>query len=177
MAQGLLIIRVVLAAVAAGLVIAGSVAGAASIAEFGLMAALAAEGMGMAALTHAAARPGSRALRGVAEAMVPVGMAALLPTALAVAVLVVVFAIVAHGVETVRITRGLLPAAARGEPARRALQGAANLLVIGAAAAAMGRLHLPAEMAPAWVAWAAVSLSAAAGLIGLAWGPARPASR
>ncbi len=74
--------------------------------------------------------PASRAVRGAAEALPAIGVAAIEPTAIGIAVVVIVYAVMAAGMATVCESRALTLGHIRGETTRRVLTSLCSLAAL-----------------------------------------------
>jgi hypothetical protein len=90
--------------------------------------------------------PADRALRGAAEGLPALAVAAFQPAAIGVTVVVVVFALMANGIHTVSVSRGISARLNGAETARRVATSVASLLVLSLPLAASSQFDLPGLM-------------------------------
>jgi hypothetical protein len=113
--------RFVFALLGALALLAGGLFAVPWFAAAGAIAALTSEGAAIAQSRRRFPQPLPRVLRGAAEAFPAIGVAAFQPYAIGVAVIVVVYALLASGMQTVSTSRGLMLGHIRGETLRRVL--------------------------------------------------------
>ncbi len=87
--------------------------------------------MGLARARMRHPEPLLRLLRATCEALPSIGVAAYEPLAIGVAVAVVLYALMAAGLETVSVSRGLTLGNVRGETTRRVMSALCSLAVLG----------------------------------------------
>lgn len=112
----------------------------------GVAAACVSEAIALVQMRTRFAKPVERSLRGAAEALPAVGVAAYDPWALGVTVGVVLFALMANGMMTVAAARGAPPGSQPGETLRRLLTAMAGLMILAIPLAVTSSLNLPAEL-------------------------------
>jgi hypothetical protein len=113
--------------------------------------------------------PADRALRGAAEALPALGVAALEPAAIGITIAVVIYALMANGIHTAGVARGANVSAGFGETMRRVLTSAASLMVLALPLAATSNLDLAAraQLSSLAVAGIGFGLAALGGLVSL----------
>jgi hypothetical protein len=113
--------------------------------------------------------PADRALRGAAEALPALGMTAFEPAAIGITVAVVIYALMANGIQTVSLSRGTNLTLTMGETLRRVLTSAGSLLVLAVPLAAIANVDLPGRMKLSSLTVAAIGcgLAALGGIVSL----------
>lgn len=123
--------------------------------------------------------PADRALRGAAEALPALGVTAFEPAAIGITIAVVIYALMANGIQTVSLSRGATLTLTFGETLRRVLTSAGSMLVLTLALAATANFNLPGMLGLSSLAVAAAGfgLASAGGVISLVimWLQTRPA--
>jgi hypothetical protein len=130
MAARLLNFRVTFAVVAVFAMLAGAVEQTAWLAAPGAAAAAISDFTGILQCRMRFDLPTARALRGAAEFLPPIGVAAFEPLAIGVTVVLVSFALAANGMSTVARARGLRLKRTSGETLRRFISGIGGLLLL-----------------------------------------------
>ncbi|MCC6150211.1 MAG: hypothetical protein IT461_08175 [Planctomycetes bacterium] len=97
------------------------------LAMFAAITLIGAEALGLAGVAARHESAFSRALLGTCEAMCGLAVSLIEPTAMLVALTLVVYSVIASGVATVSLSLGRPLAQARSEPMRRLLSAAANI--------------------------------------------------
>jgi hypothetical protein len=100
------------------------------LAGSGALAAAASDVIGVLQSRVRFPEPASRMLRGASEALPSLGVAAHEPFAIGVAVVVVVYAVMIAGLETVCTSRGMTLGYIKGETTRRVLTSACSLALL-----------------------------------------------
>lgn len=137
MGRRLLHYRFTFALAGAAALCAGAWLGMAWLAVAGVAAAAIAELAGVVQARVRFPEPLSRLLRGGAEALPAIGVAAFEPFALGLAVVIVLYAVMAAGMETVSSARGVTLGYIRGETTRRVLTAFCSLSLLAIPALAV----------------------------------------
>jgi hypothetical protein len=106
--------------------------------------------------------PADRALRGAAEALPALGVTAYEPAAIGITIAVVIYALMANGIQTVSLARGSNLTLSAGETLRRVLTSIASLMVLTVPLAVTANLDLPGRVGLSSLATAGVGLGLAA---------------
>jgi hypothetical protein len=157
--------RIAFAAIAVATLVGGALAESVWLAAPGVAAALVSEGLGLAQARARFREPVERALRGGAESLPAVGVAAYEPWALGVTVAIVVYALLANGFRTVMTARGVTTDLQRGETLRRVLCSMAGISLLWIPLDATTNLYLGGRLgtSPAAMAVVASAIAALAG--------------
>jgi hypothetical protein len=169
MLNRLLQFRLAFAAVGVLALLAGALSESVWLAGPGVAAAAAADLIGLLQARMRFGLPVERAFRGAAEALPALGVAAFEPFAMGLAVMVILYALIASGLQTLATARGVAPSRKATETLRRALTCAASLAVLSLPLAATtgfdlhGRLGVSSRL----VATLAAALVLLAGTVAL----------
>ena len=146
MLSRLLHLRLAFALVGLLALLAAALLEAAWLAGPGVVAAAASDLVGLLQARVRFGLPVERAFRGAAEALPALGVAAFEPYAMGLAVLVIMYALVASGLQTLATARGVAPSRNATETLRRALTCVASLAVLGVPLAATTGFDLPGRL-------------------------------
>lgn len=108
-----------------------------------------------------------RGLRGAAEGLPALGLTAFEPAAIWLTIAVVIYALMANGVQTVSVSRGAGLTFSFGETLRRVVTSLSSLVVLALPFAATGHLLLPARLTSLEVALVASGVAGLAGAFAL----------
>ena len=111
------------------------------------------------------ALPAERAFRGASESLPAIGVAAFEPWAIGVAIAVVIYALMANGMNTIMVARKAEPERYRGETLRRWLTTLATGCVLWIPISATTNLDVGAELntTPVAIAFTAMAIAGLAG--------------
>jgi len=144
----------------------GGISGAAGLAVAGAVLAAAADLIGVLQARSRHGTPAERGMRGAAEAAPAIGMAAYQPAAIGLTIVVVLYALLASGIQTVGAARGVPLPMTWGESLRRILTSVACTAALAVPLAGGGWLSLRGVEPRGLLAWL-ITAAAAAGAAAL----------
>jgi hypothetical protein len=152
MPRRLLHFRITFAVLGLGALLGGAWLGHAWLAGPGVCAAAVSDLIGISLARARFPLPADRTLRGAAEALPALGVAAFEPLAIGITVVVIIHALMAAGVQTVSVARGVNLTSTGAETMRRVVTSLASMAALSVPLAVTTRWSLPRLLQmPGWM--------------------------